>query len=137
MKSLIHKFVSINMALLLLLTTTSFSIAAHFCGDDIVNIALNSDAQSCAMQDADPEMHDLMRDMGCCDDKHIVSDSDDDLQKTAFEFSFDQLVFITAFTHSYHTLFDLEANSSSTHWIKESPPLLGRDLFLLHDSFLI
>lgn len=122
---------------MLLLTTTSFSITAHFCGDNIVDIALNNEAQSCAIQDTDPEMHNLMKDMGCCNDKQIVSDSDVDLQKSDFEFSFDQLVFINAFTYSYANLFDLENESISTHWIKESPPLIGRDLFLLHDSFLI
>lgn len=137
MKSLIHKSVSITMALLLLLTTTSFSIAAHFCGDHLVDIAFYDDARSCEMQDTDPEMHDAMKDMGCCKDKQIVSASDQDFQKTTFDFSLDQLVFITAFVHSYAVLLEQDLDTAQNRLIKESPPLPGRDLFLLHDSFLI
>lgn len=137
MQLILHRITALSMALLLLLTTTSFSIEAHFCGDHLVDIALNDHANGCSMQSLDPDMHKAMKDMGCCQDKQIVSDHDDDLQKTAHEFSFEQLVFITVLTHSYVSLFDIDASPINANWNKESPPLLDRDLFLLHDSFLI
>jgi hypothetical protein len=125
------------MALLILVTTTSFSIATHVCAGEVVDIALNEQASTCNMQAVDTEMHELMKKMGCCDDHQIVSDVDDDLMKSHTDLNFGQLVFISAFTQTYSNLFDLDSQNVSVQWIKESPPVVHRDLFLLHDSFLI
>ena len=42
-KRLIH----ITLALLLLSTTTGFTLSTHYCGTDVVSVSINAEAESC------------------------------------------------------------------------------------------
>ncbi len=127
------------MAAMLVLTTTSFTVAAHFCGDQLIDLAINSEASSCSMQVLDKDMQDLMQDMGCCDDHEIASTVDDDLLKSPSSLKMIGKTFylspIISFKNKPSLSIDDEHKPSSS---KGSPPLIYRaPLFILHDSFLI
>lgn len=72
----------------------------------------------------------------CCNDIVELVKGQDDLKLSWEKFNLDQQQFITLFTYSYHysiTGDDLE----DTPFIAYSPPLVIRDIPVLHQSFLI
>lgn len=79
MKALATKFGAILMSFLLLFSTLSFSVDMHFCGHSLVDVALFDEASDCGMS----QYADLMDIFGCCSDKEIVVDGQDDLQSIA------------------------------------------------------
>ncbi|SFR31303.1 hypothetical protein SAMN04490243_0130 [Robiginitalea myxolifaciens] len=79
MKALATKFGAIVMSFLLLFSTLSFSVDMHFCGHSLVDVALFDEASDCGMS----QYADLMDSFGCCSDKEIVVDGQDDLQAIA------------------------------------------------------
>jgi hypothetical protein len=46
-KNVIHKFFSMLLAFLVLLSTFSFKVETHFCGPNLVDVAVFSQAKSC------------------------------------------------------------------------------------------
>ncbi|AZQ44952.1 HYC_CC_PP family protein [Nonlabens ponticola] len=136
MHSWTHRILAIAMSLLLLGTTTSFSIDAHVCGGEIVDISLTNDSD-CNMQMMDHEMHDLMKKMGCCQDHNLASIGQDDVQPSMSDFSLDQQQFIIAFTHSYVVQYVLPATAATSYSSNPEPPLPRQPLYILHESYLI
>lgn len=67
---------SIIFALLLLVSSTSFSVGIHLCNDEIRSVALFSKADGCEKQQSLPPCH---RHSGaaCCDDETVVNQADD------------------------------------------------------------
>ncbi len=125
------------MALLLLMTTTSFTIAVHFCGDTLVDLALNDKANSCSMQSVDLEMQDLMRDMGCCNDHQILSTGDHDLLKSQSTNEIPAPFAVIPVAISVPDYDVYYRSFIDGLFVKEIPPLPREPLFILHDSFLI
>lgn len=79
MKALTTKLGATLMSLLLVFSTLSFSVDMHFCGHSLVDVALFDKAEDCGMS----QYADLMDVFGCCSDKEIVVDGQDDLQSFA------------------------------------------------------
>ena len=61
-----QQFISVAMALLVLISTLSVSIEKHYCGDHLVDIAFFAEAEKCGMEASD-EDKDLMA-QSCCKD---------------------------------------------------------------------
>ncbi len=72
----------------------------------------------------------------CCDNKQEVVDGQDELQISFDTLSFEQQMFITAFTYSYINLF--EGTESKEVPFEDYPrPFVKRDVQVLHQTFLI
>ncbi|MEX0290941.1 MAG: hypothetical protein AB3N14_17690 [Flavobacteriaceae bacterium] len=121
------------MALLLLASTTSWTVEKHFCMGHLVDIAFFSEAASCGMLMGGAEE---MPEMECCDDETIVVDGQDSLKLSFDELSADQLLFLSSFTYAYINLFEGLQEQIVPH-LGYPPPLITYDLQLLDQVFLI
>ena len=131
------KFTSIALYFLtitFLLSTVSFSVNAHYCGNILVDQSIVTPAKKCAMHSADTDHKDVKD--NCCNEKNHVVEGQDELQLQKMDFNFEQVVFVTAFFHSYLELFNLESSENPTfkHY---QPPEYSHDLQVLNQVFLI
>ncbi len=136
MKKIGFQIVSCFMAILLLVSTMSFTVDKHFCCDHLVSLAVFGEADSCGMEMTMAKTdNDTSVNKACCSDETSLVQGQNTLDKT-ITLDLDQYVFLMAFVHSYVNLFE----GLPQHFIpfKEySPPLLVCDIQVLHDTFLI
>jgi len=124
------------LAILVLLSTVSWTVDKHFCMGRVMDIAFFHHADDCGMEDAMKMLGEKMEDKHCCDDESFTIEGQDDLKLTWEEVDLESQVFLTAFVQSY---FQLNAFSSGKVVLEEPypPPLLVHDLNILHEVFLI
>ena len=138
MKKGIQKFSSLLLALLVLVSTFSFTIEKHFCGDLLVDQAVFSKVKDCGMSshNMDAMMASEMLSDSCCTNTHQAIDGQDELKISFDNLRFDQQVFVAAFTFSFIELF--EGTPELVIPFKDySPPILVTDIHLLDQVFLI
>tara|TARA_R110000868_G_scaffold329589_4_gene590394 strand:+ start:1302 stop:1613 length:312 start_codon:yes stop_codon:yes gene_type:complete len=100
-KQIIHKGFSFALAFLVLFSTVSFTVEKHFCGDTLVDVAIFTESDKCAMEAQEI----LMKKTYCKDEVDIIK-GQDELKPSSFEdLDFNQQQFITTFTYSYLNLF--------------------------------
>tara|TARA_R110002051_G_scaffold10175_3_gene38574 strand:- start:37426 stop:37845 length:420 start_codon:yes stop_codon:yes gene_type:complete len=139
MKQFIHKSIAICMAFAVLMTTMSFTVDMHFCGDTMVDFAFFKSADSCGMEKAAVATNcenPTVSKKSCCTDKQLVIEGQDDLKDTLNSFTFEQHTFVAAFTYSYISLFT-ETASTAISFVDYPPPFVKRDVQVLHQTFLI
>ena len=137
MKNSLHKLFSITMALLLLLSTISWTVEKHLCMGRVLDIALFNAAKDCGM-DAGLALLDDSSQLikHCCDDESFTMQGQDDLNHDIFNLDFSQQVFLISFTTSYLNLFQ-ESTDKEIVFDSYPPPILAEDLNILHQVFLI
>jgi len=139
MKQLIHKSMAIFMACVVLVTTMSFTVDMHYCGDNLVDFSFIQSAKTCGMEKVQATKgceKPMLSENSCCSDEQMVKQGQDDL-KTSFDtLSFEQQTFIAAFTYSYIKLFEGTA-STDVSYKDYPPPFVKRDVQVLHQTFLI
>ncbi|WP_120200320.1 HYC_CC_PP family protein [Ichthyenterobacterium magnum] len=122
------------MALLVLLSTVSFTVEKHYCGDALIDASVFSEVEKCASEAYEIELEKITK-KPCCKDVVDVIEGQDELQKTSFD-DLDQQLFLTAYFKSYKNLFEGLPNHVIPH--KDySPPNLVFDIQLLDAVFLI
>lgn len=138
MKNGVQKFSSLILALLVLVSTFSFSIEKHFCGDLLVDLAVFSKVKDCGMSshDMDSMMIAGMLSDSCCTNTQLAIDGQDELKISFDNLNFNQQVFVAAITFSFIELFDgtLELVIPFKDY---SPPILVTDIHLMDQVFLI
>ena len=50
-----HKIFSVTLALLVLMSTLSFTVEKHFCGDVLVDVSVFTETQKCGMESYEME----------------------------------------------------------------------------------
>lgn len=131
MKKLFLKLGSFVMALFVLLSTMSFTVDKHFCGDYLVDQAIFSEAASCGME----HYPGMSKEDGCRDQKVSV-EGQKDLKVSSHDLDLPQQVFLASFTYSYVQLFE-EMPQQLVPFLDYSPPLLVQDVTVLYETFLI
>jgi len=126
------------MALVVLFSTFSFTVAQHYCGDDIVNFSFFGKAKSCGMeiqQSSNPKECDFTK-KHCCDDETLTVAGQHDLKLSLEKLSLEQQQFVFSFVYGYLNLFEgLQENIVSFN--HHPPPLLVKDIQILDQIFLI
>jgi hypothetical protein len=134
----IRSILSILIASVILVSTTSFTISMHMCGGRIASIALLDKAAPCFMEQLPPCHQQLMKKMGCCEDHELKFEGKDlsskvqeivQLQHQQFSWSLDLPVI-------YREVLSSEP-ASRISFAYYSPPLLDQDITLFKQSFLI
>ena len=126
------------MAFVVLFSTMSFTINAHFCGETLVATSLFSKAESCGMEQAMATLPSgcSMTKPDCCTNEQSLIKGQDELKINFDKISLDQQMFIAVFFHAYNTLF--ETIEDPTPSIKDyPPPTIVRQLYKLDESYLI
>lgn len=67
---------SLFLALLVVVSSTSFTVGVHFCMGEAQDVALFGEAEGCEMQQRLPPCHRHQR-ASCCDDETIAHESED------------------------------------------------------------
>lgn len=126
------------MAVVVLLSTTSFAITKHFCGNTLVDTAIFSKAKTCGMEkeaSVKIESCSIVKE-NCCSSEQILIDGQDEVQIQFDKISFEQQTFIASFIYTYINLFEgLDKNVSS--FGEYDPPLVTNQIFKIDESYLI
>jgi hypothetical protein len=130
-----QQFISVAMALLVLISTLSVSIEKHYCGDHLVDVAFFTEAQKCGMEASDTDT--LLTKNSCCKDVIDLLEGQDELnsEKTK-DLNTNQKVFIMSFASVFSglNLLEPQINAQFEHY---SPPKVVQDIQILNEVFLI
>lgn len=138
MKEKFHRLFSVTMALLLLASTTAWTVEKHYCMGYLMDVSFYAEAEDCgmSMSTSSDDNSQISDQNSCCTDEIIIVEGQDDLKISFEEISFDQQLFLVAFTHSYLSLFEFPSERllPDEHY---PPPLLVKDIQLLDEVFII
>ncbi|GEQ85462.1 hypothetical protein ULMS_09700 [Patiriisocius marinistellae] len=138
MKRVIQKLIAFFMAAVVLMTTMSFTVDMHYCGDTLVDFSFVKQAKSCGMEKAQPAKsceNPMMSEKSCCSDQQIIVEGQDNLKQNFAQLSYEQQVFVASFTYAYINLFE-GTQSTEVPFVDLSPPFIRQDLQVLHQTFL-
>jgi len=129
-----------HLALVVLCTTMSFTVDMHYCGDHLVDVAINKQASSCGMQSQKKTTTStdvFISKSSCCSNKHIIVEGQDTLQNIIVDYKLlDQLVFV-AVMPGYDPQIFVEQNVLRTPFKAYSPPHLRQDFRIIYQQFRI
>ncbi len=137
-----QQFISVAMALLVLISTLSLSIEKHYCGDHLVDVAFFTDVQKCGTEVSDmgleaSDADTVLTKNSCCKDVVDLLEGQDELslEKTK-DLNTNQKVFIMSFASVFSGLNLLEPKNSK-QFEHYSPPKVVEDIQILNEVFLI
>ena len=134
-KNVLHKLVSILMAFVVLLSTLSFTVESHYCGEHLVDTAVFTKAKKCGTTvDADKR---VVAKKSCCKDVVEIIKGQDKLKLNNFnDIDVANQFLITSFVYTYFQLFESLPKQIIPHK-NYSPPNLVIDYQVLHDVYII
>lgn len=127
------------MAGVVLLTTMSWTVDMHYCGDTLVDFSFVQQVETCGMDQASMMLmndHSTLTEKSCCTDKQVIKEGENDLKVPYDQLSLEQQVILSNFVYSYLNLFE-GTESKETPFVDYAPPFVKRDVQVLHQSFLI
>ena len=135
-KTMLHKVFSMSLALLVLLSTFSFKIEAHFCGPKIVDVAVFSKVKPCCNSTLKTVTELQFTKTSCCTNKIISVDGLNQFKVVSFtnDISIEK-VFEAASRITSESLQLVESLSSD--YFNYSPPDLIMNHLVEHQVFLI
>lgn len=136
MKKRFIKISSLLMALLVLLSTMSWSVEKHLCMGRVMDVAFFHDAQGCPMEEAMASLEESMPEMDCCDDESFTLKGQDNLKCSWDEIDLQAPQFVVEKPFEFLAL-SIAATTKSFVNNRYPPPLLVFDLQELHQTYLI
>ncbi|WP_400077020.1 HYC_CC_PP family protein [Winogradskyella sp. R77965] len=132
--SITHKVFSITLSFLVLFSTLSFTVEKHYCGDNLVDVAVFSEAKKCGGMTSEDVVYVKK---SCCKDTVDVFEGQDELNTQDFEDLNKTLqITLVAYAYSYSNLFESLPRPIIPH--KDySPPNLTKDIQVLDETYLI
>tara|TARA_Y100000814_G_scaffold256835_1_gene205711 strand:- start:397 stop:819 length:423 start_codon:yes stop_codon:yes gene_type:complete len=139
-KSFFSKIISFFLAALILLSTSSFTVDMHFCCNKLVDMSLIGKAKVCAekvQKKKEPTKQcTTLQEKDCCSNQSFVKTGDDTIKKTNTQLEAETIIFLNTFFYVYVNLFEgLEKNI--VPFKQYRPPLLSKDIQILHETYLI
>ena len=124
-----RRALSLFLLLLVLMNSTGFTLAKHFCGETLAHITLNETKTCCENEEEMPG--------DCCHDEFeqlVLDDSQLDHQTLQLQL----VTFFTLTVLTHFLSFSPETNVLTSPWtVFHSPPLPNTDLYLRVQSFLL
>ncbi len=138
MKKVFYKISSACLALIVLLSTVSFTVDSHYCGDTLVDSSLFGHVETCGMevQQQSPSSECDISKKDCCSDEQVIVEGQDTLKTSFDKLGKEQQLFVAAFIHTYINLF-FESQEDLNSYRDYTPPPLVRDIQVLDQTFLI
>ena len=134
MKQFSTKIASLTLALLVLLSTFSFTVDKHYCGDFLVDVSFTGEAEGCGMK---MDQTSSTKKKNCCKDEVQKIEGQDELQNHKVDnITFENQQFLVTFLTSYKDLF-VEIESNNKFYKDFSPPDIPLDYQILYQTFLI
>tara|TARA_R110000751_G_scaffold69925_1_gene141867 strand:+ start:3897 stop:4310 length:414 start_codon:yes stop_codon:yes gene_type:complete len=137
MKQIFYKISSFLIAIVVLLSTMSYTINSHYCGGILVDSAIFTKVDTCGMEMENRSTEGCsITKKGCCNDEQISFDGQDELQLSFNTLTFDQQLIVASFVSSYINLFEgLEEIASL--YKDYTPPLVVRQIYKIDKTYLI
>ena len=136
----LNPIMSSLLALLVLVSTSSFMVNMHFCGGHVQSFSFIEEAAPCPMEVQLPPCHKKMtaKKSGCCEDKHVTFEGKDfNSQVQDFSIlSWQAVNWIATLPIIMEVIQVNEAFTFSTN-TPYKPPILERNIPVLVQSFLI
>ena len=134
--SFAHKTFSVALSFLVLFSTLSLTIEKHFCGDVLIDVAIFSESEKCSDDIAEIDTAEKIN-KSCCKDEVDVLEGLNQLTTNSFEDLEDlQKQVLFAYSFSYINLFEGLPNVVIPNR-DYSPPILIKDIQVLHETYLI
>lgn len=128
----LRKIGSLFVAMVLMLSTMSFSVVQHYCGTELMGQSIFEELEPCCM---DSEETSDLEDR-CCNEEQYLIQGQDELNRSSVDLDLNQQVFLTAFVFSYASL--LEGLPEHIIPFRDyAPPLLVTNIQLVDQVFLI
>ena len=135
MKKVLHNILSVFLAIVVLFSTMSFTVNMHYCGRTLVDISIFKEAKTCEMEMPN-QSNAFTKKKGCCTDKQVNFEGQDDLKITWDTFAAEQQLFIASFYFSYINIFE-ELQEHNVPFKEYPPPLLVKNIYMVHETYLI
>jgi hypothetical protein len=135
-KNRFHKVFSVSLALIVLVSTMSFTIEKHFCGNILVETAVFTEVSGCGMdmskfKTTESEKND------CCKNEVEAVKGQENLKITSFDdLKFQQQLFFATYVYAFVNLFEGLSEQIIPHK-NYSPPNLVADIHVLDQVFII
>lgn len=135
MRKLLSKIVATFLSIIVLLSSMSFTVDKHFCGETLVDVSYFGKANDCGMKmnmsSESPKMK-----KKCCKNETEFLEFDSYDKENVLTLSPKELQFLVFHVHSYLTMYK-DAEVEKEYYKDFSPPDLVVDIQVLHESFLI
>ncbi|MFI2742968.1 HYC_CC_PP family protein [Zhouia sp. PK063] len=139
MKKIITKIFATLLTLVVLLSTFSFTVDKHYCMGNLVSVSVIKDAKSCGMDMQLQESHTSSKQIltkSCCKDEKQFIKGQNEIKTNTHDVHLDHAIVVAAFVTSYLQLFE-NLPKKEIPFQDYAPPILVRDINVLHDTFLI
>ncbi|NQX81617.1 MAG: hypothetical protein HRT66_06455 [Flavobacteriaceae bacterium] len=138
MDKISNKILSVTLALVVILSTMSFTINKHYCGDYLVDTAVFSDVKICNMDKTTASYlkECSMTKKDCCSDTSEFIEGQTELKTPVFDLDLNQKVFLSSFVYSYINLFK-GLSQSVIPFKNYSAPIIVKDIHVVDCVFLI
>ncbi|TDQ32283.1 hypothetical protein CLV82_0106 [Zeaxanthinibacter enoshimensis] len=126
------------MAFVVMLSTVSFTVDMHFCGDSLVSLTLLKEAKNCGMemQEHAASCEEMIAAKSCCTDKEFVKEGQKELKKSYQQIAAERITIL--FPHYFAYLHNIIIPENKPLRLEDySPPLLSEDLKILYETYLI
>jgi len=137
-KGILKNTSAVCLAILVMVSTMSFTISQHYCGGSLVDTSLFVKADTCLMEDMSmpsSEENNIISD-SCCNDVLTIIDGQEEVHQNGKQIAFEQQLFIATFVYTYSQLF-LNKERLVVSYGDYIPPKLVKDIQVLDESFLI
>lgn len=125
------------LSLMVLVSTVSFTVDSHYCGDHLVDMSLFSKAEGCGMEmTKEPAAEQIITKKSCCRNEVSFVEGLPTEQQPIQKVKIAQVYFTTAFVISYQNLL-FESEKDVIVFQDLSPPIIQKDRVLLFENFRI
>ncbi|MDJ0644690.1 MAG: hypothetical protein QNJ57_01790 [Flavobacteriaceae bacterium] len=137
MKNRFRHILSVFLAALVLLSTFSFTIEKHYCMGQLASYSLLGPVEGCEMpMSENSDDNTSLTKIPCCNDVIEIIEGTNSELKISKELSSSTIQFTAAFFISYSNLFE-GLPENIIPFRNHSPPLLTKDIQVLHETYLI
>ncbi len=142
MKEFLHKIASISLALIVLLSSFSFTVNKHICGGKVVNTTLYVSADTCGMEmnvckntPSKRKETSIQKEPCCQDVSTTIQGQENNQHAQSLELNFPQVLFVQAFVYSF--VLKYQNTTSISKFVDYAPPLVHKDIQILFQVFRI
>ncbi len=140
MKQFLNKIASGFLALIVLLSSFSFTINKHICGGEVANTTLFISADNCGMEmqtcenKSSKQVTSFQKEPCCKDISELIQGNDNNQQAKEFQLNIPTLEFLTTFIYTYLNNFK---ETTSLKYVTYKPPLVFKNIQSLFQVFRI
>ncbi|MDT0691896.1 hypothetical protein RM549_19045 [Salegentibacter sp. F188] len=126
------KLLSIFLSLLVLLSSSTISLDAHYCSGSLQDLVLNKKAKSCSGH-VTVENEENSKET-CCSEKSVQKEAQKDLKNFSPLFELESFLDAVPYIFRIYTPLPVREKNSSYYY---KPPLIKKDYQVLFEVFLI